>query len=77
MKYGVSWMHKYSRIVGGWCVYYQQHGMLILPELMKGRRIECKEKSNELGGVISKLRLGVDEMSIESTFKSKGKRLLS
>jgi hypothetical protein len=31
MKYGVGWMHKWSRIVGGWHVYYQQHGMLILP----------------------------------------------
>jgi hypothetical protein len=25
----VSWMHKYSRIVGGWRVYSQQHRMLI------------------------------------------------
>ena len=36
MKYRVSWMRKWLGIVGGWRVYYQQHGMLIYPCLMKG-----------------------------------------
>ena len=46
--YGVSCMHRHLRIVGGWCVYSMQHGMLLLPWLMKGRKIECKKNKMNL-----------------------------
>ena len=40
---------------------------------MKGRRIEWKKQSYELGGLISKLQLGDDEMSIKTYIKMEGK----
>ena len=37
------------------------------------RRIEWKKQSYELGGLISKLQLGDDEMSIKTYIKMEGK----
>ena len=66
-------MHIQSRIVGGWREYYMQHGML---NLQKGRKIECKKISYELGTMISKLGLGDDEMSIDTYFQMEGEEII-
>ena len=49
--------------------------MLILPWLMKGRRIDLQKESHELGALISKLRLGDDEMSIKTYIRMEGEEI--
>lgn len=68
-------MHIWLGIVGGWRIYYLQHEMLILPCLIKRRRIKCKKNSNKFGALISKLQLGHDEMSIKTHIQMEGEEM--
>jgi hypothetical protein len=43
---------------------------------MKGRRIECKKVSDELGALITKVQLGDDEMSIKTFIQMEGEEIV-
>jgi hypothetical protein len=64
-----------SRIVGGWRVYYLATWIVDFALVDEREKNRLQEELDELGALISKLRLGDDEMSIKTYIQIEGEEI--